>query len=432
MAALSVDPSPLFGSTTAKAPLQTLLRSTCSEISSLRSILLVRLNLFLAFVPLGLFATRLGISDAIAFALNGLAIVPLASMLSHSTEIISEQSGPIIGALLNCSFGNAVELLIAFLALQQELFLVVKASVVGGVLCNLLMVMGIAICVAGWKKRYAEFNAAGATATASALQVANLVLILPTIFAVLPKQAPRNHPYQYYSPRSHYGDLTTPSPGVVVTWDRSLEVSRADAILMLVTYVQFVYFQLKTHPELFMSIAGADIETSFLHAESEATAERSASSAISLKGAVCVLLLVTGVAAVTSDALVSSLNSIPLDPVKKEFLALILLPLIGQASEFASCLNAAQKGEMDLVLGIGVGSCCQTMLFVLPMTVLYGWYADLDMDMEFHPFDMVCLIFSTFLVTLVTQSGRVTWLHGSMLVTCYVAIAIMEFFMPSW
>lgn len=387
----------------------------------MRPLLLRRLNVLLVFVPLGLAAQWLSASNALSFALNGLAIVPLAGLLSLSTEAISEKSGPIVGALLNCSFGNAVELLIAFVALQQNLTNIVKASVVGGVLCNLLVVMGMAIMTAGWSKRFAEFNAAGAMANVSALQVANLVLILPTIFDLMPKQntaPPPVHP-------SHGSTTHKPTALPTIKMKEMLAVSRWDAVLMLLIYLQFVYFQLKTHPELFMSVVDEETATS-------SDGPASLRPTPSFSGAVAVLLVVTVLAALTTDNLVTALNAIPVEHSTKEFLALIALPLIGQASEFASCLNAAQKGDMDLVLGIGVGSCCQTMLFVLPLMVLYGWVANVEMDLKFHEFDMVCLIFSVFLVSLGTQSGKVTWINGSMLLTCYVTIAIIEYYMPNW
>lgn len=346
------------------------------------------LNVLLVFVPLGLVANYRHWSSATVFAFNFLAIVPLASILGASTEVLAGHTGQLIGGLLNATFGNAVEMIMCVQAVRAGLIRVVQGNLLGSILSNLLLVLGMAILAAGTKHSEASFNPAGAAANMSCQILASISIALPTL----------------------YRNVEGASDEDV------LMLSRICALFLAITYFLFLYFQLKTHAHLFIDEGGD---------EDEAEEEMSAGTAVTL------LFTSTLVVAACSDCLVDSIEDVSEHyGLPKAFIGVILLPIVGNAAEHSTAVVCAYKGMMDLALGVAVGSSTQIALFVVPSAVLFGWAFDSDMTLNFRNFDALAMMMAVFLTSQVLQHGNANWLHGVMLMATYFLMAIICWFIP--
>jgi len=356
-------------------------------MEALANIFCSKIMILLVFVPLGLFAERLEFNSAMIFTFNFLAIVPLAGILGAATESMASHTGEMIGGLLNATFGNAVEMIMCMQAVKAGLVEVVQGNLLGSVLSNLLLVLGMAIFCAGLKYNNRQFNAIGAAANMSCLVVASISICLPTLFGQ-----------------------------IADTGDEVLMISRLCSLFLSLVYFLFLYFQLGTHAYLFVD--GEDGE-----AEEEVH--------LSVAGSASLLILCTLVVAGCSENLVDSIEGVSTKfGLPKAFIGVILLPIVGNAAEHATAVTSAYRGKLDLAIGVSVGSSTQIALFVVPVAVLSGWYFGTPMSLNFRLFDMACQMLSVFLVSQVTQHGNTNWLHGAMLVTTYVLIAIMTWFIP--
>lgn len=350
--------------------------------------------LLLIFVPLGIFAPKMELNDCFIFCFNFLAIVPLAGVLGASTESLAVHTGQMIGGLLNATFGNAVEMIMCIQAVKAGLIQVVQGNLLGSVLSNMLLVLGMAIFAAGTKFQNLKFNAEGAAANMTCQIVASISICFPTLYAGVSG--------------THTEDI--------------LMISRISALALSLTYFMFLYFQLITHASLFEDEA-ADAE-----AEAEPGEEE---SFLSLPGSCILLMSCTLVVASCSEGLVDSIEGVSTDfGLPKAFIGVILLPIVGNAAEHATAVTSAYKGKLDLAIGVAVGSSTQIALFVVPVAVLAGWAYDTPMGLNFRMFDTACQMLSVFLVSQVLQHGLTNWLHGAMLMTTYFLIAIMSWFIP--
>lgn len=295
-------------------------------------------------------------------------------------------TGQLVGGLLNATFGNAVEMIMCAQAIKAGLIRVVQGNLLGSVLSNLLLVLGMALFGAGLKFKDLEFNARGAQANMVCQVVASISLVLPTMF----RMSPDTTDYEV------------------------LCLSRYCAIFLIATYALFLYFQLGTHAEFFQD-EGAE----------EEEAEISVTTAVTILGS-CTLIV-----AASSEFLVDSIEDVSENyGVPKAFIGIILLPIVGNAAEHVTAVSCAMRGMMDLALGVAVGSCTQVSLFVVPFTVLTGWATNQPMTLQFRTFDTACFILSVFLVQSVLLNGHTNWLHGIMLLTTYILIAGIVWFIP--
>lgn len=352
-----------------------------------RDIFLQPLNLLLAFVPLGIAARYTGYNSAIVFSLNFIAIIPLASILGAATEALSTHTGQLIGGLLNATFGNAVEMIMCVQAVRANLIRVVQGNLLGSILSNLLLVLGMSIFAAGTRSSEASFNPAGAAANMSCQILASISIALPTM----------------------YRNVEGASDEDV------LMLSRICALFVAVTYFLFLFFQLKTHAHLFLD-------------EEEEEAE---GTEVSAGVAVVLLASCTLVVAACSECLVDSIADVSKHfGLPKAFIGVILLPIVGNAAEHSTAVSCAYRGMMDLALGVAVGSGTQIALFVVPVAVLFGWFVDKPMTLCFRNFDATCMMLAVFLTSQVLQHGQANWLHGAMLMTTYFLIAIICWFIP--
>lgn len=390
----ATDDSRLTGSTRDTVPAEE--SSLARELRVSKGIFCRPINTLLVFAPLGLICSHVGSSSAVIFGFNFLAIIPLASILGAATESLATHTGQLIGGLLNATFGNAVEMIMCVQAIKKsspevDLIGVVQGNLLGSVLSNLLLVLGMAIFASGIKRKEQKFNAEGAAANMTCQVVASISVCLPTMFGKI---------------KTEHFDLQ----------DEVLLISRICSLFLAFLYFLFLVFQLKTHAELFQDLGGEEDD-----------GEEPLSCGVSLG----LLAVVTLIVAACSEGLVDSIAEVSENfGLPKAFIGVILLPIVGNAAEHMTAVTSAYKGMMDLALGVAVGSSTQIALFVVPCSVLFGWAYDKDMSLNFRNFDVACQMLTVFLVSQVLQHGNTSWLHGFMLMMTYLLIAIITWFIP--
>ncbi|CAR65972.1 DEHA2G14256p [Debaryomyces hansenii CBS767] len=373
-------------------------------------------NYLLVFVPLGILAEYLKWSANAIFWLNFFAIVPLASLLAFATEELSENVGQTIGGLLNATFGNAVELIVSIIALKEKQIRIVQASMLGSILSNLLLVLGCCFIAGGITRVQQTFNQTVAQTMSSLMALATAGLLIPAAFhATLPP------------PKSKHG---FPEPGSSDTLILSL--SRGVSIILLVVYILYLLFQLKTHKSLFEEQAQeADdgiITTSLPPDESDVKPEEQKLSVLS---SIIVLIVATTLVSLCADYLVGSIDDIvESSGLSKTFIGLIVIPIVGNAAEHVTAIIVAMKDKMDLAIGVAVGSSLQIAIFVTPFMVLVGWIIDVPMSLYFSTFETAILFVSVFITNLVILDGESNWLEGAMLLSTYLIVALAFFYYP--
>jgi len=357
------------------------------EMHGLANVFFTWLNLLLAFVPLGIYSAENKWSSAAVFSNNFIAIVPLAGILGAATESLAIHTGQMIGGLLNATFGNAVEMIVTVQALRAGLIRVVQGSLLGSILSNLLLVLGMAFFAGGVLHKEQTFNATGASTNTTCLVLSSIALALPTIY--------------HHHPNTGFAEV--------------LIISRICACVVSFIYVLFLVFQLKTHIHLFQG-----------DEEEEEEAELSAFLSLVILG------VTTVVVSICSDYLVDSIEGVTEEyGMPQAFIGVILLPIVGNAAEHATAVTMAMKGKMDLSLGVAVGSSTQIALFMVPFSVIIGWGFDVPMTLDFRSFDSCVMLLSVFLVSGILQDGNSNWFEGVMLMATYVLIAIIIWFIPA-
>jgi len=337
-----------------------------------------KLNMMLVFIPFAFLSYYREWGPDWVFWLNFLAMIPLASMLGDFTEELAAHTNQVIGGLINATFGNAVEVVVAIQALLANEIRVVQASMIGSIFSNLLLVLGGCFFFGGLKHKEQSFNSTAATANISLLALGCMALVLPTPFA------------EYYD----------------VEEERVLHISRFAALFLMLMYAQLLIFQIKTHAFLF---ADEDEEMASLPFW------------VSMAG----LVIVTGVIALISRFLVDSIDGFcESTGVSKTFIGLIILPIVGNAVEHITAISVAMKDKMDLAMGVAIGSCVQIALFVIPLIVLTGWATDKNMTLNFPHFEIILLIMSVIIVSICLSNPKGNWLEGSLLMTTYCMIAM--------
>ena len=345
----------------------------------------------LVFIPVSIAAHFLEWGETIVFITAALGIVPLASYMGTATEEIAVVTGPNIGGLLNATFGNATELILAFIALRAGLVGVVKATITGSIVSNLLLVMGFSMLLGGLKFKEQKFQPTVARLNASSMNLAVIALLIPTA-------------------------VEYTSTGVEESTLQNLSVAVA-AILILV-YVLTLLFSMKTHAYL-CDVGEADLE------------EGAAEEEVNLPFWIFILLAVTIAVAVESELLVGSLEAATTSlGLSALFTGVILLPIIGNAAEHATAVTVAMKDKMDLSVSVAVGSSMQIALFVAPVLVIAGWIIGQPMDLNFNPFELVAVMVAVLIANSISSDGESNWLEGSLLIATYAVIAIAFFFHP--
>lgn len=368
-------------------------------------------NYLLVFVPLGLAAGVLEWSSNAIFWINFLAIVPLALILAFATEELAEHTGQTIGGLLNATFGNAVELIVSVIALKENQIRIVQASMLGSILSNLLLVLGCCFLAGGFTRVQQTFNQTVAQTMSSLMALATAGLLIPAAFhASMP------------IPSGSFPDPDSDSDSKI------LSLSRGVAIILLVLYILYLVFQLKTHRALFEEQTPEDdgiITTPVLATDKEEEQH------LSIVGSLSVLVVATVLVSLCADYLVGSIDDIvELSGLSKTFIGLVVIPIVGNAAEHATAVIVAMKDKMDLAIGVAVGSSLQIAIFVTPFMVIIGWIVDVPMSLYFSTFETAVMFVAVFITNLVILDGESNWLEGAMLLSTYLIMALAFFYYP--
>ncbi|MBI5420827.1 MAG: calcium/proton exchanger [Parcubacteria group bacterium] len=340
----------------------------------------------LLFVPLTAVIHYLHVSPILVFFISALAIIPLAKFIGEATEELSVHVGSALGGLLNATFGNATELIISIFAMKAGLLEVVKASITGSIIGNLLLVLGMAIFFGGLTFKKQKVNRTASLASASTLLLAVIALIIPAIFL-----------------------QTAPEVGNKIIENLSIAV----AILMIGVYIASLFFILKTHKHLYTEEVGK-FKPNW-----------------SIQKSAFVLLTATLAVAWMSEILVGSIEPLVKSLGWSElFIGVIFVAIIGNAAEHTSAITMAIKNKMDLALQISIGSATQIVMFVMPLLVLISLMFKTQMNLVFNTFELVVILLSVMIANLVIEDGETNWFEGLQLLVAYAIIAVAFFFHP--
>jgi Ca2+:H+ antiporter len=355
----------------------------------------------LLFVPVSIAAHFLEWGSTVVFITSGLAILPLAAFMGTATEEIAVVVGPSLGGLLNATFGNATELIIALIALNAGLVDVVKATITGSIISNLLLVMGFSMLLGGLRYKEQEFQPTMARVNASSMNLAVIAILVPTAV-----------------------DATSSGISEPVLQ----KLSAAVAIVLILVYGLTLLFSMKTHSYLFdVGMAENDLEEM---AEANLAVD-DAKHKPNLWLWVGLLLVITLVVAYESELLVDTLEEATAKlGLTALFTGVIVLPVIGNAAEHATAVTVAMKNKMDLSVSVAVGSSLQIALFVAPVLVLAGWALGQPMDLNFNPFELVAVAVSVLIANSISSDGNSNWLEGILLLAAYLVLALAFYFHP--
>jgi Ca2+:H+ antiporter len=359
------------------------------EIASIKIDLLL---LLLIFVPIAIVLEIMHVDPVWIFVASAAAIIPLAGLMGKATEHLAEHVGAGLGGLLNATFGNAAELIIAFMALRAGLLDVVKASITGSIIGNVLLVLGLSVIAGGVKYQTQTFNRTAAGLGATLLALSAVGLVVPAIFHFVVRG----------NPNAHEQEL-------------SLEI----AIVLFITYVLSLVFALKTHSHLYVGEA--------THEGEEALGVETWSQGKS----VLVLLVATVFVALMSEFLVGAVeHTAHTFGMTGVFVGVIIVAIVGNAAEHSTAVLMAMKNKMDLAINIAVGSSIQIALFVAPVLVFAGYLVGQPMNLLFTTFEVVAVAISVGVVSLISMDGESNWMEGVQLLAVYVILAIAFYFLP--
>ena len=373
---------------------------------------------FLGFVPVSIAAHFLGWGDLIVFVTAALAIIPLAGWMGTATEEIAVVLGPSLGGLMNATFGNATELIIAIFALRAGLVNVVKSSITGSIIGNLLLVMGLSMLLGGLKFKEQSFQPTIARLNASSMNLAVIAILLPTAV-----------------------DFT--SSGISEPMLQRLSI--AVAVVLMLVYGLTLLFSMKTHaylydvgiaeeesnPETLSKLGKGSQESSIDENDNGHSEAHSTEHKPNLPLWIGVLLAATLVVAVESEFLVGTLEVASKQLGLSElFTGVIILPVIGNAAEHATAVTVALKNKMDLSLNVAVGSSMQIALFVAPLLVIIGAFMGQPMDLDFNNFELLSVAVAVLVANSISGDGKSNWLEGILLMATYAIISLSFYFHP--
>ncbi len=348
----------------------------------------------LIFVPISIAAEKLEWGTMMVFVTSALAIVPLAIWLSTATEEVAVVTGPSVGGLLNAVFGNATELIIGLVALRAGLIDIVKASITGTIISNLLLAMGMSMFFGGLRFKEQEFKPIVARVNGSSMTLAVIAILLPSM-------------------AFHFAGEVETLP--------VKELSVTVAIVLIAVYVLTLIFSLKTHNYLY------EVGISELEKDSDGTTHQP-----NLWLWLGVLLVSTLTVAYESEIFVGvveeATKGLGLTPL---FTGVILLPLVGGAAEYVTAVGVAVKNNMDLSVSVAMGSSLLVALLMAPMLVLVGQAIGQPMDLSFNPFEVVAVTVAVVVANLISLDGRSNWLEGVLLLATYVILGAAFYFQPA-
>ena len=346
------------------------------------------LRWLLVAAPLSWVLAWLGAPALAVFISCGIAIVPLAAEMGTATEALAAHAGPAVGGLLNATFGNAAELIVAVVALRAGLVDLVKASLVGSILGNLLLILGLSLVAGGLRRPTLTFNRTAAGTSGAMLLLAGAALVIPALFTLV-------HP--------------------AARPEETLRLSEGVAAVLVLTYGASLVFSLVTHRQLF-------------HGDGGGTPHQ-ADAPYAPKVALAILGVATAFVALESELLVRATETlVQRIGLSELFLGLIVIPLIGNAAEHATAVVVARRGQTDLALHIALGSSTQVALFVAPLLVGVGVLVGQPMSLVFTGFEVIALGFASLIVTVIALDGESNWFEGAQLLALYVLVALAVWF----
>ncbi|KAF7312323.1 hypothetical protein MIND_00245400 [Mycena indigotica] len=408
-------------------------------LRSIRSIITASwLNVLLVFIPISwAFHFALPDKNTLVFVFSFLAIIPLAKLLAFATDELSMRVGQTLAGLLNATLGNAVELIVAIIALTKCELEVVQSSLIGSILSNLLLVLGMCFFAGGVKFSEQGFGASATQLNSSLLTISVIAVLLPAAF------------------RFTVNANSDPDAGQDI-----LKFSHGVALILLFIYGSYLFFQLYSHATMYDD-SGDDIIKSKKYVPKEKKSSKKDSNEgtstspttdmengreehatqeeeeeeetpqLSLFMTIGLLAVVTVLVAVTAEWLVDSINGLVSGgAITKEFVGVILLPIVGNAAEHVTAVSVSVKDKLTLSLGVAVGSSIQIALFVIPFIVTLAWILGKPLTMLFDPFESIALFLSVLTVNYVVQDGKSNWLEGMILMALYVILGTTFFFYP--
>lgn len=346
------------------------------------------LNWLLLFVPVSLVLEFVeGVPPLALFFLAALAIVPLAGVLGEATEDLASHLGQGLGALLNATMGNATELIIAIFALRAGHIEVVKASLSGSIIGNVLLVLGLSVLVGGWKREKQTFSRQAAAVNSTMLFIAVVALVMPAVFGL-----------------SVFGHFSEHGPLIE-------RMSLWTSGVLILVYVLSLRFAFGTHAQT---------------REDGPKSERSARSAL------VALVLATILIAALSEILVAQIDATKQALGLSElFLGVIVVAIVGNAAEHGTAVIMAKRDKMDLTLGIAIGSSAQIALLVAPVLVILSWLMGKPMSLVFVPLEITGIALAVLVVEMISSDGETTWFEGVQLLAVYLILAVAFYFVPS-
>lgn len=386
------------------------------------------LNVLLIFIPLSWIFHFLDLNNTLIFVFSFLAIVPLAKLLAFATDELSLRLGQTLAGLLNATLGNAVELIVAIIALVKCELNVVQSSLIGSILSNLLLVLGMCFFAGGTRFSEQGFGMSATQLNSSLLTLSVIAVLLPAAFHSAVQPSPGGA-----------DPLTDAQEGHDI-----LAISHGVAIILLFIYLCYLVFQLFSHKNLYeddhkdvqQSVAYTPTIARKLHTHSTrdveaASKEEEEKPQMSSQIAIGLLIVITVAVAITAEFLVDSINGITESGhISKEFVGLILLPIVGNAAEHVTAVTVSVKDKLTLSLGVAVGSSIQIALFVIPFITVLGWILGKPLTLLFDPFESVVLFLSVLTVNYVVQDGKSNWLEGMILMCLYVIVGVTFWFYP--
>ena len=346
-----------------------------------------KMDLLLVFVPISLLLSYGGFANStILFGLSIIAIMPLASKMGHATEELSKIYGGQVGGLLNATFGNAAELIIALIAINRGLEELVKASLTGSIIGNLLFVLGLSMFAGGLKHKEQKFSPNLAGLNSTMLLIAFMSIMIPSMF--------------HFVPLEHRGN------------DEST-LSMIVSVLLIGAYVLSMVFSLKTHNYLFR----------------EAVDEKPEKAEWSRNFSIAVLAISTIALALVSEVFVGQIETVAHQfGLTELFIGAIVVAVAGNAAEHIGSIMFALKNDIELSINITAGSSLQIAMFVAPLCVLAAEIMKKPMDLVFTPFEVIAVFASVLIVNEISSDGRCNWFEGAQLMIMYLIIAALFFF----
>jgi Ca2+:H+ antiporter len=348
--------------------------------------------LTLLFVPASFWLGLAHAAPTAVFVVSCIAILPLAGLMGEATEQLAHRSGPGVGGLLNATFGNAAELIIGFMALRAGEQEIVKASLTGSILGNMLMVLGLAMLVGGWRHKELVFNRMAAEVGSGMMVLATVALVIPALYAAVTQHREAEHLESI-----------------------SLDIS----YVLILTYAASLLFQLKTHQRLFAPVEHG----------SESRHQDEVAHAWPLGRSLGVLLAAAVLVGFVSEFLVGAIHAAgEALGLGKVFMGVVVVAVIGNAAEHSTAVLMAARNKMDLAFGIAMGSSMQIALFVAPALVIAGHLIGKPLGLEFTMLEVAGVMLSVMAVAHLASDGRTNWFEGLQLLAIYAILAVAFFY----